>query len=55
MWWIVIGIIFYCVSLGMAMFCMKLSIRSQMASGKLSTVKRLKKSKNVKQEEENLL
>ena len=54
-WWIIIGTILYCASISMAVFCTKLSIRSQMASGKLSIVKRLKKSQNSKQEEEALL
>ena len=53
--WIVIGVVFYLVSLVVAIFCTKLSVRSNLTSGKVSAVKRLKKSKTVKQEEERLL
>ena len=53
--WIVIGVVFYLLSLVVAIFCTKLSVRSNLTSGKVSAVKRLKKSKTVKQEEERLL
>ena len=54
-WWIVVGVIFYIVSLVIAVFCTHLTIRSKLTSGKIPAVKRLKKSKYMKQEEEVLL
>ena len=53
--WIVIGVVFYLLSLVVAIFCGRLTVRSNLASGKIPSVKRLKKSKTVKQEEERLL
>ena len=53
--WIVIGVVFYLVSLVVAIFCGRLTVRSNLTSGKVPAVKRLKKSKTVKQEEERLL
>ena len=53
--WIVIGVVFYLLSLVVAIFCGRLTVRSNLTSGKVPAVKRLKKSKTVKQEEERLL
>ncbi|KAK8800187.1 hypothetical protein WA171_004822 [Blastocystis sp. BT1] len=53
--WIAIGVVFYLLSLVTCAFCMKLSIRSNLASGKVPSVKRLKTLKHANQEEEVLL
>ena len=53
--WIAIGVVLNIMLLVLAVFCGRLSVRSNLASGKIPSVKRLKKSKTVKQEEERLL
>ena len=54
-WWIVVGVVFYIATIVISVFCTHLSIRSNITSGKVPAVKRLKKSKHLKQEEEVLL
>ena len=53
--WIAIGVVLNIMLLVLAVFCGRLSVRSNLTSGKVPAVKRLKKSKTVKQEEERLL
>ena len=54
-WWIIGGVVFYIATIVITVWYMKLSIRSNITSGKVPVVKRLKKSKHLKQEEEVLL
>ena len=54
-WWIIGGVVFYIATIVISVFCTHLSIRSNITSGKVPAVKRLKKSKHLKQEEEVLL
>ena len=54
-WWIIIEVILFIATIFISVFCTHLAIRSKLTSGKMGTVKRLKKSKHLKQEEEVLL